>query len=75
MKKLALAIAALAIAAVPFTSFAHGDEADLSAASYYVDVETSGVYEETNGDAGLQTAAQDHDADGTFETPADTKLN
>lgn len=73
MKKLALAIAALAIAAAPVASFAHGaGEEDATVASYYVDVETSGVFEESNGDAGLQTASHTHE-DGSV-TPADTRL-
>lgn len=71
MRKFALAVAALAIVAVPFTSFADGDEADATAGSYYVDVETLGVYEETNNDAGLQTAAHNH---GTTVIPADTRI-
>lgn len=70
MKKFALAVAALAIAAAPLSSFAHEEELDV--AGYYVDVETSGVWQESNGDSGLQTQPHTHD-DGTI-TPPDTRV-
>lgn len=60
MKKFSLALAALAIAAVPV--LASADEADVTvdgsaagAGIYYVDADTTSAWEETNGLTGLQT--------------------
>lgn len=70
MKRFALGIAALAIAAAPLSSFAHEEE--VAVGDYYVDVETTGVWQESNSDSGLQTQPHTHE-DGSV-TPADTRI-
>lgn len=83
MKKLvASALVILALAFVPLVAGAHDDASDggpISAPdgnTYYVDVDGPGVWQESNGDAGLQTAAHTHtDANGDpFTIAADTQL-
>lgn len=74
MKKLVLALASLALAAAPLVATAHGDEADATVETYYVDAETLGIYEESNGDAGLQTSAQDASEEHPNGVAADTKI-
>jgi len=78
-KILALAIAASAMFG---TGAALADEADVtiplsqadpSLADVYVDVETTQAYQESNGCAGLQTAASDCGGDDDLED-ADTAL-
>lgn len=77
-------IIALAIAAAGMfgTGAALADEADVtiplsqadpSLADVYVDVETTQAYQESNGCAGLQTAASDCKGDEELE-PGDTAM-
>jgi hypothetical protein len=73
----ALSVAALATSGV---ALAHGDEADatadLSAAGgpiLYLDLESQRLWQESNGDPGLQTVPHTHVVDGQDVTiPADT---
>ena len=84
MKKILAALAIAALAAVPFTAGAHDDEADLtvpltdadaSLPTLYVDAEGPGIWQETNGDPGLQTAEHTHgDGDEAITVPADTPV-
>lgn len=81
MKKFLAAIAIAALSAVPFTGFAHGDEADVTVplgdapeagqGNVYLDAESAGIWQESNGDAGLQTTAHTH-GDSTIQ--ADTRI-
>ena len=78
-------LAAIAIAAAPVASMAHGDEADATIplssvpeagqGDVYLDAETQAIYQESNGDAGLQTAPHTHgEGDEAITIPADTRL-
>lgn len=84
-RSIAAAIAALAIAAAPAVSMAHGDEADATIplstvpeagqGDVYLDAETQAIYQESNGDPGLQTSAHTHGTgDDAITIPADTRL-
>lgn len=77
MKKFALVLASLAIAAVPFVASAGEEDVTIDgsaagAGTFYVDVETTGVHEESNGLAGLQTTDTVLE-DGTV-IPPDSKI-
>ena len=83
-KRIAAGLMVVALAAAPVASFAHGDEADVTLpihdadptqGNLYVDVETTGLWQESNGDAGLQTAAHTHgEGDEAITIPADTRI-
>jgi hypothetical protein len=77
MKKFALAVSALAIAAVPFVASAGEEDLtiDGSAAGagiYYVDADTTSVWEESNDLEGLQTT--ETVLEDSTVIPADTQV-
>lgn len=81
MKKLILGAIAVSAIAAPVASQAHGIAVETPAGTYYVNEEDPSIWEETNGDSGLQTAAHTHAGeDGEMGTdddvtvPPDTKL-
>ncbi|HEX9712731.1 MAG TPA: hypothetical protein VGB52_09305 [Actinomycetota bacterium] len=84
-RSLAAALAAIAIAAVPVASMAHGDEADATIpvssvpeagqGDVYLDAETQAIWQESNDDPGLQTTSHTHGTgDDAITIPADTRL-
>lgn len=83
MKKILASLAIVAMAAVPFGALADDEadatipltQADSSLPTLYLDVETNGVWEETNGDPGLQTTEQViGEGDDMIVIPPDTRV-
>lgn len=80
-KIMAACVVVLALGSVPFASVAHEDEADaavplsdvpeLGQGDLYLDAETMAIWQESNGDPGLQTQPHQHDE---TTVPPDTQV-
>lgn len=83
MRKTMISLLTVAALATTGSALAHNDDADQTidlteagGPTLYVDVETQGIWEETNNDPGLQVTSHIHTAPNGAQTtiPADTAV-